>query len=149
MMLVFSMTGSVVATEPIIDHFVTVSDEVFGPCPDGALIDAHLTFDITRWRFDDRLQFVIHGDHTFTKRTTGETFRSFADYHTVVYLDPDSDTGSSGAEDSGSFSKGIVVGGGLLSNQAGHIIYNPDGDIVGQVGVDDQHGFDLCAWMPL
>lgn len=148
LVLAFTVTGSALADEPTIDRFVTVSDQVLGPCPDGSVIDAHLTFDITRWIFPDRLQFVIHGDHTYTKRTTGQTFRSFADYHTVVYLDPDSDTGTSGAQDSGSLAKGIVVGDGLFSNQSGRLIYNADGDIVGQVGVDDQQSFDLCAWTP-
>lgn len=148
LVLVFSVAGSAMAGQPVMDRFVTVSDQVLGPCPDGSVINAHLTFDISRWIFPDRQQFVIHVDHTYTKSTTGESFRSFHDYFSVVYLDPDAEFGTSGASESGSLAKNVVVGDGLLSNQSGRVIYNANGDIVARVGVDELHGFDLCAWEP-
>jgi hypothetical protein len=149
LVLVFTVTGAALADQPVMDRFITVSDQVLGPCPDGSVINAHLTFDIRRWIFPDRQQFVIHIDHSYTKSTTGESFRSFGDYLSVVYLDPNSETGSSGASESGSLAKNFVVGEGLLSNQSGRVIYDADGDIVARVGVDDLQGFDLCAWEPI
>jgi hypothetical protein len=57
--------------------------------------------------------------------------------------------GTSGAVDAGSFAKIVQPGAGLVSNSSGRLIYSASGDIVGVVGVENQHGFDACAWVLL
>jgi hypothetical protein len=134
------------ASEPIRREFVTIEDQIWGPCPDGSVVYAHLTWDISQTRFPDRIQSVIRVDHTFTNSATGLSIRSFANYFAVLYLDPASETGSSGAFEAGSFGKLVLPGAGLVSNTAGRLTYNADGDIIRWVGVQNGHSFDLCTF---
>ena len=147
--LLASAVAPTTASEPIRDRWVATYDQVWGPCPDRSVVYAHLSYDITRWIFPDHYQSVVHQDATFTHSGTGLSIHSFNDYRAVYYLDPTTEFGTSGAVDAGSFAKIVQPGAGLVSNSSGRLIYSASGDIVGVVGVENQHGFDACAWVLL
>jgi hypothetical protein len=134
------------AAEPVTNHYVGVSDEVWGPCPNGSVVYAHLSWDITQVRYPDRIQFVIREDATFTNSANGLSIRSFSSHFSVVYLDSSTDTGISGGFTVGS-AKSLFVGAaaGLVYNAAGRLIYNADDTLIGEVGVQRGQSIDLCA----
>jgi hypothetical protein len=141
-----AVASPVSAAGPTIQRYTSVYDAVYGPCPDGSPIDVHITYNVTRWFFPDRQLSTVQESGSYTKRSTGQIYNQSAHFFETLYLDPTSDTGSSGAFLSGLFAHAAPEGSGLLTIQAGHWIANADGDYTSEVGVNVLHGFDLCAW---
>lgn len=136
--------GPVAAAAPDRAVFIQVTDQEFGTCPDGSVINAHFEFRTIRWFFPDRVEFQVNTDQRFTDSVTGLYLQAHGAYHSVLYFDPTSDSGISGAADSGDFGQLVIPGSGVVYHIAGRIVYNANFDPVIQTGVDSGAGVDLC-----